>query len=276
MKTRLKGNNQIRLFWQAAERLVSKITASKTVAGVIFLGGLARGFADKYSDVDIVVLIDKEDRLLRRKIHTLGSEERQRSGLDIDLEIHHLGAFQRWKWDETDRWDFSHAEIVYDPRGQIRKLFDVRLKVSERFWVKRIVICVEYMKWYCCPPTKRSCTIAETWIDRGNLLSAHYCLNYAIDVLLKTAFALNKEFFPPPKWRVFYFQNLKWLSSNHELLKDAIKVKGLTVEDLNRRLRFLREIWQPILIKVEAETGLTLDQITRHYVERMLHQTQVR
>jgi hypothetical protein len=41
MKVRLKGNNQIRLFRQAGERLVSKITVSKNVARVIFLGALA-------------------------------------------------------------------------------------------------------------------------------------------------------------------------------------------------------------------------------------------
>jgi len=273
MKTRLKGNNQIRFFRQAAERLVSKITVSKNIAGVIFLGGLARGFADKYSDVDIIVFLNKQDQLLRRQIQDIGLAERKSSGLDIDLEIHRLTAFQRWKWDETDRWDFSHAEIVYDPRGQIRKLFNVRLRVSERFWVKRIVTSAEYMRWYCCSPVEKFCTIAEAWVDRGDLLSAHYCLNYAIDLLLKTVFALNKEFLPPPKWRLFYFRNLKWLPSNHGLLKDAINVKGLTLEDLNRRLKSLREIWQAILVKVQEETGLSSDQITRYYVERVLHQT---
>ncbi|MGB8779060.1 MAG: nucleotidyltransferase domain-containing protein [Candidatus Bathyarchaeia archaeon] len=259
MKVRLKGNNQIRLFRQVGKRLVSKITVSKNVAGVIFLGGLARGFADKYSDVDIIVLLNKEDQPLRRQIHNMGLEERKNSGLDIDLEIHYLNAFQRWKWDETNRWDFSHAEIVHDPEGQITRLFDARLKVSEKFWVKRIVTCTEYMKWYCCPPTDDVGTIAEAWVDRGDLLSANYCLNYAIDLLLKTVFALNKEFLPPPKWRLFYFRNLNWLPSNYGFLKAAIEVKGLTVECLNRRLKSLREIWQVILVKVQEETGLRSD-----------------
>jgi predicted nucleotidyltransferase len=196
MKVKPKGNNQIRLFRQVGEQLVSKITVSKDVAGVIFLGGLARGFADKYSDVDVIVLLNKEDQPLRRQIHSMGLEEQKNLGLDIDLEIHNLKAFQRWKWDETNGWDFSHAEIVHDPEGQIRRLFAARLKVSERFWVKRIVRCAEYMKWYCCPPTENAGTIAEAWVDRGDMLSAHYCLNYSIELLVKTVFALNKEFLP--------------------------------------------------------------------------------
>jgi predicted nucleotidyltransferase len=275
MKTRLKGNNQIRLFRESAERLVSKITVIKNVAGIIILGGLARGFADRYSDVDMIVLLKEQPRLLRRRIQNIGLEEQRRSGLDIDLEIHNLNVFQRQKWNETDRYDFSHAEIHYDPEGQIRRMFDTRLKVSEKFWIKRIVICAEYMKWYCCPPMEDDYTIAQAWIDRGDLLSAHYCLNYAIDLLLKTVFALNKEFLPPPKWRMFYFQNLKWLPSNHRLLKDAINVKGLTVEHLDRRLKSLRQIWQTVLVKVQEETGLTSNQITRYYVQRVLRQALV-
>ena len=74
-------------------------------------------------------------------------------------------------------------------------------------------------------------------------------------------FALNKEFLPPPKWRLFYFRNLNWLPGNYGLLNAAIQVKGLTVEDLNRRLKSLREIWQMILVKVQEETGLSSDQI---------------
>jgi len=275
MKIKLKGNNQIGSFRHVAERLVSKITANNNVAGVILLGGLARGFADKYSDVDIIVLFNKEDNPLRRQIHDMSLEERKSSGLDIDLEIHCLNAFQRWKWNETNRWDFSHAEIVHDPEEQIRKLLDERLKVSQEFWVKRIVTCAEYMKWYCCPPTRNIGTIAEAWVHRGDLISAHYCLNYSIDLIIKTVFALNKEFLPPPKWRLFYFQNLNWLPSNYRLLKATIEVKGLTVEDLNRRLKNLREIWQKILVKVQEETELNSDQISRYYVERILHQTPV-
>ncbi|MGA3191864.1 MAG: hypothetical protein ABSD73_05040 [Candidatus Bathyarchaeia archaeon] len=124
-------------------------------------------------------------------------------------------------------------------------------------------------------PAASVCTVTESWVDRGDLLSAHYCMNCSIDLLLKTVFALNKEFLPPPKWRVFYFRNLKWLPGNHGLLNDAINLKGLTVEDPNRRLKSLREIWQVILVKMQEETGLSSDQITKYHVERVLHQTPV-
>jgi predicted nucleotidyltransferase len=273
MNTRLKGKNQIRQFREAAERLVSKIKTCNNVAGIAFLGGLVRAFADKHSDLDIMVFLDKRDELLRRQLHKIGIEEGKHSGIDIDLEIHYLRDFERWKWNETDRWDFSHAGISFDPNGQIKKMFRAKLKVSGEFWIRHIAICAEYMKWYCCPPREGVGTIAEAWIDRGDVLSAHYCLNYSVELLFKIVFALNKEFLPPEKWRVFYFHNLKWLPRNHRLLNEAIIIRDLSAEDLSRRLRALRKIWQATLPKIEEATGLTPNQITKYYVEKVLHQT---
>jgi len=67
----------------------------------------------------------------------------------------------------------------------------------------------EYLKWYCCPVKKDAGTVAEVWIRKGDLTSAHYCLNYGVELLLKLIFALNKEFLPSPKWRLFYSYSLK-------------------------------------------------------------------
>jgi len=60
---------------------------------------------------------------------------------------------------------------------------------------RTVVVCAEYLKWYCCPVKKDAGTVAEVWIRKGDLTSAHYCLNYGVELLLKLIFALNKEFF---------------------------------------------------------------------------------
>jgi hypothetical protein len=52
------------------------------------------------------------------------------------------------------------------------------------------------------------------------LISAYYCLNYGVDLLVRVIFALNKEFLPAPKWRMFYSYRLEWLPEDHvKLLK---------------------------------------------------------
>jgi len=273
MLAKLKGKNRIRKFRRAAEVLVSKIASCKGVAGIIFIGGLVRGFADKFSDLDIIVFLSKRDERLRRQIYNLGLDEERLSGVEVDLEVHFLDDFKRWRWDEVDRWDFSRAMIVFDPEGDVRKVFDEKLRVSRDFWVRRIAACAEYLKWYCCPPREDVGTVAEAWTERGDLLAAHYCLNYAVDELLRLLYAINREFLPAPKWRIFYSYGLKWLPENYkELVEEATIVKNFSVGEFDRRLRALRKLWVRILPKIEDVTGLTRDQLSKYYVEKILHQ----
>ena len=273
MMVRLKGENQIKKFRQVAEGLISKIISFEGVIGIVFIGGLLRGFADKFSDLDIIVFLSKRDERLRRQISDLGLDEQKRLGIDVDLEVHFLEDFKKWKWDEVDKWEFSRAEIVFDPKGEVKKIFRKKSRVPKNFWVKRIVVCGEYLKWYSCPPREEVGTVAESWIERGYLVAAHYCLNYAVDLLLRIVFALNREFLPAPKWRIFYSYGLKWLPENCErLLGEAMLVKSFSAKDFNRRLRAVRELWCGVLPKIREETGLTTELISKYYVEKVLHQ----
>jgi len=270
----VKGKNLIRKFRQVAEGLASKIAPYKGVAGIVFIGGLVRGFVDKFSDLDIIVFLSKRDEHLRKQISDLGMDEQKRLSIDVDLEVHFLEDFKKWKWDEVDKWEFSRAEIVFDPKGEIKKVFREKLRVPKNFWIKRIVLCGEYLKWYCCPPRENVGTIAESWIERGDLVAAHHCLNYAADLLVKIIFALNREFLPAPKWRMFYSYSLKWQPMNYKkLIKEAMIMRSFSARDFNRRLKTIREIWHKIVPKIEDETGLTPDQISKYYVEKILRQT---
>jgi predicted nucleotidyltransferase len=272
---RLKGKNQIREFSKVAKALTSKIGSHKGVAGVILIGGLTRGFADKYSDVDMITLLSRKDENLRKKLKEIGSDEQKRSGIDIDLEVHFLEDFRARKWDEMFKWDLSHAKIVLDPEKEIQRMLTEKLKVSKVFWLKRIVICSEYLKWYCCPPKEDMGTMVEAWVERGDMVSAQYCLSYAFDLLIRIMFALNKEFLPAPKWRVFYSYTLRWLPTDYKkLLKKALTIMGFSKHDLNRRMKALKQIWRETLPKIREETGLTPDLISKYYVEKVLHQTQ--
>jgi len=273
MDTALKGENRIGKFRRVAESLTSKIASCEGVIGVVWIGGLVRGFADRFSDVDVIAFLARRDKSLGRKIYKIGLEE-EKSGADIDLEAHFFGDFKKWKWSEADRWEFSKAKIVFDPNGEIKRVFEEKLRLPKEFWVRRIVIYSEYMKWYCCPPRKDIGTISESWIERGDLASAHYCLNYSVELLLRLMFALNKEFLPAPKWRLFYSYQLKWLPENYrKLAEQAMSFKDFSTKELERRLEAIRELWLETLPRIKDETGFSPEQISEYFVQRILHQT---
>lgn len=268
----LRGKNRIRKFRETADRLASRMARLEGVAGVVFLGGLTRGFADRFSDLDVTVFLSKRDRHLRRQICDIGLEEKKRSGIDLDLEVHVLEDFRKRRLSEAERWEYSRAEIAFDQHGEIKKVFDEKLRVSKDFWIRRIVVCATYLRWYCCPQKEDVGTVAEAWIERGDLVSAHYCLNYSIDLLVKLVFALNNEFLPAPKWRMFYSYSLKWLPDGYrELVEQALTMKNISRTDFNRRLRALRKVWLQIVPRIKKETGLTAEQITRYFVKKVLH-----
>ena len=149
---KLKGENRIEEFRQTAKNLASKIASYEGVVGIVFIGGLVRGFVDKFSDLDITVFIDRKDEELKGCIYNVGLGEGKASGIDLDLEIHFIEDFKRCRLNEADRWEFSRAKIFFDPKGEVEHMFREKLRVSESFWIKRIVVCGEYLKWYCCPP----------------------------------------------------------------------------------------------------------------------------
>jgi len=272
----LKGENRVEVFRKAAERMASKIASFEGVAGVVFLGGLVRGFADRFSDLDMTVFLSREDAGLVRRIRGVVSEEEKCFGVEADVMIHVLSDFRRWRWDETDRWEFSRAEIVYDLKGEIKRVFGEKLRLPKDLWTRRIAVCVEYLKWYACPPREGVGTVAECWIERGDLASAHYCLNYALELLIRLVYALNREFLAPPKWRIHYSHNLKWMPEDYEMLvKEAMTIKSVSVRDFNRRLEAVRKLWSNTYPKIKEVTGLEREQLSKYYIEKVLKQTSV-
>jgi predicted nucleotidyltransferase len=270
----LKGNNLIAKFRQVAGRLVSQISPLEGVAGIIIIGGIVRGFVDEFSDVDVIVFLSRRNDRLLRQIREMGANEQEVSRIDVDLEIHLLSDFAKMRFNELDKWDFGKAEIAYDPHGEVARVLKKKLCVSKNFWKKRVAVYTEYLKWYCCPLKKGVGTIAEAWIKRGDLASAHYCLSYAIELILDLVFALNKEFLPPPKWKLFCSYSLSWLPPDYQgLINEAMTVENLSVDEFKRRMAAIERLWLGIIPKIEEETGLTLDSLSRYYAETELHQT---
>lgn len=270
--TELKGENLLNQFKPVAERLVSEISSVKSVSSIILLGGLTRGFMDKFSDLDIMVLLETFDNSLKQRVRKIGAKA-ELTDLDLDLEIYSTADFRAEAWDDMDRWEYSHAKVAFDPEGEIGKIITDKLKVPESFWTERIAVHVEHLKWYCCPPDETAGTISEAWMERGDLTAAHYCLNYALEVMLELAFALNHEFVPAPKWRLYYSYKLRRLPEGFKKdMEEALKVESFSLKELRRRLKAIRVMWSKIVPIVKDETNLTIAQLHTYFIKNILQQ----
>lgn len=98
----IQGENQIAKLRQAAEKLASKISNAQDITGIVFMGGLARSFMDKYSDIDVIIILRKENDATRKRIRQIGLEAQQLAGVDMNVEVHTLEAFRKKKWNEID------------------------------------------------------------------------------------------------------------------------------------------------------------------------------
>jgi hypothetical protein len=73
---------------------------------------------------------------------------------------------------------------------------------------------------------------------------------------------------------MFYSYRLRWLPESYNaLIAEGMKAKRPSLRDINRRLRAIREMWREILPKLEKETGMTQDQLSKYYVTEILGQT---
>jgi hypothetical protein len=107
------------------------------------------------------------------------------------------------------------------------------------------------------------------------MVSAQYCVNYGLDLMLNLLFALNKEFLPPQKWRLFYSYSLKWLPKDYvNSVRKIMIVKDFSKGDVERRLSMMKTMWQQVLSKLKSEMDLTPELISKLYVEKVLHQVQ--
>jgi len=74
-----------------------------------------------------------------------------------------------------------------------------------------------------------------------------------------------------------YSYSLPWLPDSYrKLIEQAMNAKRLSLTEIKRRLEAIREMWHKILPKLEEETGMTQDQLSKYYVTEILGQTWIK
>ncbi len=263
----LQGENRIESFKRIADEIVKSISHFGSVEGILYIGGLTRNFADKYSDLDMVVLFNNDDPFAKDFLTSLSAQHEDRSGLEIDIEIYFLEDYVKQEWSEYTRWDLSHAIYAFDRQGEVKMQFENKLRLDDDEWRRRLAHPLVYLSWYCCPTEDYIPSMIDLWNDRGHLISAQYSVNYGIDLVLETLYAINRSYLPAPKWRLFYTHELEWLPSNFdEAITEALLVREISEDDTRRRAAQISRLNHEISIQAEEQFELDRDKIRKIYI----------
>ena len=268
----MKGENRIDLFKDVGAAMVKRLSRHKSVVGALFIGGIARGFADKYSDVDILLFLDHEDAAICPLVRSLAEESENRFSLETDIEVHVLEEYIQQDWDEYLKSDMSKSVVAFDRHGRLSELLKKKLEVAEEGWQLRIAKLMIYISWYCFPEKERVPSMIDLWSDRGNPASAQYAVSYTLESIVELLYVLNRCFLPAPKWRIYNISQLTWLPKNYaDALTDAMLIREISVEDARRRARALAPIWHEMLSRILDEFGMNFQVAQSLYLKEVLH-----
>lgn len=268
----LKGENLASHHEAVAKEFVEEIAQFKEVEGVVLLGGAAKGFADRHSDIDVVVFINEKD------FDKVPRGERQYKGYDLDtIVLYYPSAKSKW-WNMERRWAYSSAKILYDPKGKIEMLLEEKIKFPKG--EKRAILVEEifFLAWYGINYKEGAWRgydffrKPEFWVDRGDVESAHYILNKALDMVLDILYIANDQLIPDEKWKFHFVHSLPWLPADFETkLREATLIKSMDPEDFKRRLIALASIYKETMEKLESETDLFPKNIYQYLLDHSIY-----
>ncbi|MCC6065953.1 MAG: nucleotidyltransferase domain-containing protein [Thermofilum sp.] len=206
-----------------AEEFASRFRR-RGVVGVVFLGALARGYFDEYSDIDIVVFKRRGVRLGVPR-----ERELEYKGFLVDYEVRDYEDELRRPWSMEERWAFSHAVVHYDPEGRVARLLKRKVPLREGERRRLLRESLRWAAWY-------GWDFADSWVRRGDLANAHHCVTVALELLVKALFLLNGQLVPPDKWLLHEAAKLGKLPPNFaQIVREALLTRDFTAEELERR-----------------------------------------
>ncbi len=227
------ANRSTELLIEVDKFVATIVEKNPQIIGILLSGGLARGFADHFSDIDIEIFHPRGFSKLILPESPRGSHwTPQGNEIEIEkscFEDHLDPQNDEMLWSMSNRWDKVHANILYDPKGHIANLLKSKVVFRPGEWEILHKLAGTSPQWLAT-------NVANSWVERGDIAAAHHVLNCAISLLLDYLFLSNQQFIPPDKWKLFYSKQLELLPENFEQrIHQSLLVGGFTGLELHRR-----------------------------------------
>ncbi len=222
-------------------RLLARLPALQAIPGVLGItlnGGIARGFADALSEIDVTLY------LAPGILQAWGSSGSpiplgisQHAGWTWDVAAFDLATREENGWESDARWDGSYAEVLYDPTGRLQQMLSTQSAPP-------VIDGVEGQLFQCWWYYRLA---GDIWIARADWLQGHHILNQATAALVRALFAANCELIPHEKWLFHMSRTLAWMPDNWpERLARALSTGSMDANGLRTRQAEIEALWQEI------------------------------
>lgn len=224
---------------------------TEDVVGIVFLGAVARGYFDKSADIDVAIFKRQATKATFPSLYTAAE------GLEIQCWLSAYEAELEAEWSMARRWTYSQGQIFYDPDGRIARLLEekVPLRPAEK---KRLLMSgAALSEWYIN-------RLTQLWVERGNLISAHHMFDRGLDYFFDMLFALNDELVADTKWKYYCVERLAQLPPGfQEGVMEAMRLRSISTEELDRRRTAFMQMWQHMLPLVEKELQMPYEEFSQ-------------
>ncbi|WP_411966296.1 hypothetical protein [Haloferax sp. YSMS24] len=236
------------------------------VVGVTLDGGLSRGYGDELSEIDLTLYLSADGY----ETWTSGRAPVP-IGITVvddqlyDIEIERIDTFESETWSDTEQWDRSYAEILYDPEGRLAAAFDDHLEPPPGLDHAEGLL---FDCWWHFRLT------TACWIRRGDALQAHYVLDNAIGPLVESLFAVNDEYLPHEKWLVNLSRSLDWRPDDWGTrLQSAMSTGDGSMETVHERRGVIAALWDDIdrYARDQSDDGLPVRWMQRTFYRALSH-----
>jgi hypothetical protein len=239
-KPTVTSPNECDAYFCQARVLADRFARFEGVVGVLLTGGAARGYADRFSELDLAVCLTRSDfeDWIHRGQAPFPEGNACLDGWHVDVDYFCYDDEMEAEWEHVKRWDRSYARILHDPQGLMRDMLARKALLAEgekqRLSSRYLVLYGDYFCGYVVP----------SWLHRGDLLAAHHCLNVALDSLIKAVFLANDELIPFDKWTLNLSYTLAWTPPDWQgRVERALLVREVSPADVERRRALIADLF---------------------------------
>jgi hypothetical protein len=262
----ISSPNEYDAYFHQAQEFAERFAACEGVVGVLLTGGVARGYADHFSELDLAIYLTRQhfEGWTRRGLALFPEGDSCLDGWHVDFDYFCYEDEVEAEWEHTKRWDRSYAVALYDPQGLMHEMLARKAILTQeekqRLTSRHLILYGEYF-----------CTlVVPSWLHRGDLLDAHHCLNTALDSLIRVVFLANDELIPFDKWTLNLSYTLPWTPQDwQERVEQAVLVREVSQVDVERRCALIRDLFAECREKLISPKTEGLDIIEARKLEML-------